>query len=160
VPQPDVLLACPFCDRGLVAADLNRDGRYSCPDCAPTVGEAMRGWKPTAANRVAGAAPRPVETGLSRALGHDPMFSEDKHGDVITRAATCECGIAFTQRLLSERFLNIVEKQSAAAIAMVTHQSPGYFVPTFCPKCERIDIGHQARLADMNRTVPDDRRYA
>lgn len=75
----------------------------------------------------------------------DPMFSVDVEGHPITRQQTCECGRSFTQRLLSERFLTILETHSKRAIELTAKQIPGFFVPVHCPSCERMDLGMQAR---------------
>jgi hypothetical protein len=91
---------------------------------------------------------------MAATLRGDPMFSHDAAGNPIIREAACECGRRFMQTLLSERFLSIAERQSARAIAAVTEQIPGFFVPVHCPKCERIDLGHTARVAEA-RSVPD-----
>lgn len=91
---------------------------------------------------------------LSDALGRDPMFAHDEHGKPITREGRCECGRRFSQTLLSERFLGIVEAKSAAAIKAVTETIPGYFVPVHCPSCERRDLGMQARLDESRLQRP------
>lgn len=78
-------------------------------------------------------------------MGRDPMFSHGADGEPVTRKAKCECGRGFTQRLLSERFLTIVEAHSRRAIEFTAKQIPGFFVPVHCPACERMDLGMQAR---------------
>lgn len=78
-------------------------------------------------------------------MDRDPMFSHHEDGKIVSRKAKCECGRAFTQRLLSERFLMIVEAHSRRAIELTTKQIPGFFVPVHCPSCERMDLGMQAR---------------
>jgi hypothetical protein len=84
----------------------------------------------------------------------DRMFSHDAAGNPIVRDARCECGRSFTQTLLSERFLAIVDRQSPRAMAIFREQIPEFFVPVFCPACERKDIGYHARKDEFNR-VPD-----
>lgn len=74
-----------------------------------------------------------------------PWFSHDAGGQPITRKRTCECGRPFEQTLLSERFLAIVERQSKRGIELMAQQIPGFWVPVFCPPCERRDLGYQAR---------------
>lgn len=91
-------------------------------------------------------------TAVPALLERDRMFSHDAEGNAITRTRTCECGRRFTQRLLSARFLEIVEGQSKGALAAVRRDIPDYFVPVHCPPCERRDLGHAARRADFRRT--------
>lgn len=88
-------------------------------------------------------------TNLAGAMALDPMFFRDADGKPVTRQRTCLCGRAFTQRLLSERFLAIVEKQSRKAIDVLSKQIPDFYVPVHCPPCERRDLGHAARLAEF-----------
>ena len=88
--------------------------------------------------------PEPLDEQAVSLLGL-PMFSADGNGQPITRNRTCECGRSFEQTLLSERFLEIVERHSGRAIQMLTQQIPGFFVPVHCPACERKDLGFQAR---------------
>lgn len=88
---------------------------------------------------------------VSDLLRGDPFFSHDANGNPITREATCECGAPFVQTLLSERFLSIVERQSPRAIAAIRQQIPGFFVPVFCPTCERRDLGFQARTDEYKQ---------
>lgn len=101
----------------------------------------------------------PVPDRISDVLAKDPMFAQTVDGDPIARERTCACGKRFTQRLLSERFLSIVEKQSRHAIDTLSKQIPGFYVPVHCPPCERRDLGRQARLDDMKR-IPTDRYEA
>lgn len=84
-------------------------------------------------------------------LRGDKTFSHDVDGSPITRAATCECGQPFVQILLSDRFLTIVERQSRRAIDNLGRQIPGFFVPVFCPSCERKDLGMQARRDEYSQ---------
>ena len=85
---------------------------------------------------------------LAAILASDPMFANNAKGDPITRERTCECGRKFTQRLLSERFLTIVERKSRHAIDLLTKEIPGYYVPVFCLPCESRDLGRSARMAN------------
>lgn len=136
-------MRCPLCSATLTAAnDRDKNGRFHCLACMPTSAEAQRGWLPRA--RPLATAGQPVPKGLTPAMVHDPMFGLNAAGDPITRESTCECGTRFTQRQLSARFLEGVERFSAGAIAAVSRQIPDYFVPVFCPHCERIDLGHRS----------------
>lgn len=96
---------------------------------------------------------QPLES-LAEVMGRNPLFSHDENAKPIRRERTCECGKRFTQTLLSERFLSMCERQGRRCIDLVTQQVPGFFVPVHCPHCERIDLGHAARLAD-SRALPD-----
>lgn len=82
---------------------------------------------------------------LAVMLDDDPTFAKDASGKPISRERLCECGTRFRQRLLSERFMLIVEKQGKAALELMRREIPDYFVPVHCPKCERRDIGMSAR---------------
>jgi DNA-directed RNA polymerase subunit M/transcription elongation factor TFIIS len=148
-------MPCPFCGAILTAEkDRDRTGRYRCTPCSSTYAEAQKGWLPTMANAVArkkDAAPK-LETPPT---AHDPMFAVRSDGEPITRQRTCECGTAFTQRLLSERFCTAVE--AAGGMRAVLRQIPDLYVPVHCPRCERIDLGRQARI-DTSRE--GDRRHS
>lgn len=89
-------------------------------------------------------------TSVPDVMAADPMFAHDAIGQPITRQRTCECGGRFTQRQLSARFMLIVEKQGAGALAAMKRDIPEYFVPVHCPPCERRDLGFSARLAAYN----------
>lgn len=90
---------------------------------------------------------------IADAMGQDRMFAHTADGKPIIRQATCECGKSFAQRLLSERFLEIVDRSSRNAMAVMERQVPGFYVPVHCPRCERIDLGRQARV-DSVRLLP------
>lgn len=92
-------------------------------------------------------------TPVSDLVRQDRMFAHDEKGAPITRERSCECGARFTQTLLSERFLAIVERQSKRAIDAVTRDVPGYYVPKHCPPCERRDLGHNARLHEARQAA-------
>lgn len=81
-------------------------------------------------------------------LRNNPMFAMDAEGKPIARDRNCECGQKFTQRLLSDRFFRIVAKRGARCLEMFEKQIPQGYVPVHCPRCERRDIGIQARLDD------------
>ena len=85
---------------------------------------------------------------ISSVMAGDPTFGE-RDGMPIVRERVCACGRRFTQRQLSERFLTIVANQSKRAIDVLSEQIPGFFVPVHCPPCERRDLGHRARLDEM-----------
>jgi hypothetical protein len=140
----DRIMDCPLCARALTVANRTGRGRYSCPTCAPEWKEAREGWLPLAPAKMATAA---KASGLTRILDGDPWFSHDAKGTVITRARTCECGASFTQRQLSARFMEIVEKQGRNAVLKVERDIPDLFVPVHCPPCERKDLGFAARRA-------------
>ncbi len=91
---------------------------------------------------------------VAGSMGLDPMFRRDDTGKPVARDAKCECGREFTQRQLSERFLEIVEKQSRNAMQTLRKQIPDFFVPVHCPRCERRDLGRQANLEDARRSSP------
>lgn len=70
-------------------------------------------------------------------------------GQVITRPALCGvCAKAFTQSLLSARFLAAVEKRGDSAMRLLARQIPDYYVPVYCPVCERAALGHEARKVE------------
>lgn len=149
--QPSAM-SCPFCSRDLTAANLVKDGRYSCPDCAKTSKEAAHGWLPRA------QAPRVVVSAQDKADGlthvsRSQIFAHDIHGNPISRERSCECGRRFAQHQLSADFMRVAEGKSKRAAQLVLAQCPGLFVPVHCPQCERRDIGRQAQL-DESRDYP------
>ena len=81
----------------------------------------------------------------------DSIFELDDAGAVISRFNTCECGQEFEQHALSRRFLEMVAHNDGHALAGVTRDVPGHFVPVHCPKCERKDIRFAAAMADAKR---------
>lgn len=93
-------------------------------------------------------------TQLSEVVQHDRMFAHDADGKAISRTRTCECGRSFPQRLLSERFLAIVERQGKRAFDLFTKQVPGFYVPVHCPPCERVDLRRGLEL-EQARSLPD-----
>lgn len=144
---------CPLCGTHLTEADdYDRTaGRFHCKPCYPTSEESRRGWIPR--RQIAAPAPK-TATGLRPAIGaDDPMFSKNAQGEVITRERSCECGRRFTQRLLSERFMGIVEKQGAKALELIKRDIPDYFVPVHCPPCERRDLGYSARRSSYQEAA-------
>lgn len=146
--QASDTMGCPLCAATLTAElDRDKNGRFHCKACMPTSAEAQRGWLPRARPLV--TASQVPQRGLSTAFAHDPMFGLNAAGDPITRERTCECGKQFTQRQLSARFLEGVEKFSAGAIDAVSRQIPGYFVPVHCPPCERRDMHRQLRIEQI-----------
>lgn len=72
-----------------------------------------------------------------------------QEGQEVTRERTCECGVTFTQRIFSERFLSIFE--AAHAIEATVAQVPGLWVPVHCPACERKEIRQRAYIAGVSR---------
>lgn len=106
---------------------------------------------------------RPQETKprdpLTRAvrLGDLPntMFSDRE------RAATCECGRSFTQRQLTERELEVLERRGV--IDSFLAAVPDAFVPVHCPPCEAADLKRQSLIDDArarsaaSATLPDRR---
>lgn len=90
-------------------------------------------------------------TEVSAIMQRDRMFAVDEQGHPITRERTCECGRKFTQRLLSERFMEIVERHSKRAMDVFLKQVPGFYVPVHCPPCEDRDLGRMARKVELSR---------
>lgn len=91
---------------------------------------------------------------LATIADRDPMFSHDETGKPIVRERICECGHRFTQRLLSERFLAIVERKGAKAMDLMRRDIPDFFVPKHCPPCERRDLGRHARMHEARQELP------
>lgn len=94
----------------------------------------------------------PAPSAVSAAATSSDWFARDEHGATRERTRTCECGRAFKQFLLSERFCALCERRGITA--MVEAQIPGGYVPVHCPRCERVDIGRRARL-DAAQYPPD-----
>ncbi|HXD48471.1 MAG TPA: hypothetical protein VN600_06855 [Gemmatimonadaceae bacterium] len=90
-------------------------------------------------------------TSVAEAITHDPTFGRRSDGTLVERETVCECGRRFTQHVLSERFMRIVEGHSRRAAELLTAQVPGLWIPVHCPPCERRDLGRQARLDDQRR---------
>lgn len=154
MPQPDTMV-CPLCATKLTASDRDSSGRFHCTasvECR-TSAESQRGW---IARRVP-IVQQTAQTGGGLAPIDAPswMFSVGANGKGVTRERACECGRRFTQRLLSERFLAIVEHRGQRAMGLMTQQIPGYFVPVHCPPCERRDLGHAARIADAHHDAKE-----
>lgn len=150
--MPDAM-NCPLCGRQL-RPDNDFDpkhGRFHCPDCFATATEAQRGWLPPIERPV---FKKEKAEGFTRVMGSDPSFAIDRKGDTITRQQKCECGQSFEQRLLSERFLRMVEKASRRAVELLGQQIPGYYVPVHCPRCERIDLGRRATIDQHRQDYP------
>jgi len=93
-------------------------------------------------------------TNVAETIQKDRTFANDANGNPIARERVCECGQRFTQRLLSERFLAMVERRGPRAMELMTKQVPGFFVPVHCPKCERVDLGRRMQLDEI-RSLPD-----
>lgn len=151
--MPHSVMSCPFCSRDLTAANAVKDGRYSCPDCAKTSREAEYGWLPRAQAPRLGASVVEQARGLTH-VTRTKWFALDAQGNPITRDRTCECGRRFAQSQLSARFMEMAERQSKRAAALVFAQCPGLFVPVHCPECERRDIGRQASIDEMPHYSP------
>lgn len=60
----------------------------------------------------------------------------------ITRQKVCGCGKTFQQRMLSSRFMEIVERQSVQAVTRMMQDIPDLFVPVNCPPCESKALGY------------------
>lgn len=82
---------------------------------------------------------------IAEIIQRDRTFAHDATGKLITRRQTCECGQSFTQMLLSERFMLIVERRGPMALDAMRREVPDYFVPVHCPPCERKDLSMSAR---------------
>lgn len=93
------------------------------------------------------------------ALGTSPWLAVDQRGQPVQRDRTCECGKAFKQSLLSERFRALIAKRGRRCMQLVTEQIPDGYVPVHCHSCERVDLGRQAWL-DESRTHSYDREEA
>lgn len=64
----------------------------------------------------------------------------------IAREAVCECGTRFVQKHLSAAFLELCEKWNhGGAMRELRKQVPDFYVPVHCPKCERQQLGLEAR---------------
>lgn len=68
-------------------------------------------------------------------------FSKDRDGQTIVRERTCECGARYTQMLLSERFMSIVQQRGSHAVDATMNVIPDMFVPVLCPACESRALG-------------------
>lgn len=66
------------------------------------------------------------------------------------RSQRCECGRDFRQSKISERFLTVARHwaKNSGQRAAIDKQIPDGWVPLFCPPCERIQIGHEASVAE------------
>jgi len=139
--MPPLDMPCPLCGKTLTENDFDpKHGRFHCPACFGSSAEARKGWLPLAAQPIRQTPDTPA--GLSR-INADRWFAKNAKGEPIARERTCECGRRFTQRLLSQHFLEIAEK--AKAIELVAKQIPGFYIPVHCPPCERRDLGMQGR---------------
>lgn len=148
MPAPSVIMSCPICARELTEEHRVDGGRYSCPSCKANGSRlAELGWLPRSQVGVE-RKPDARSTGLTR-VGESWFAKNQQSGETIERQRTCECGATFNQFLLSARFLATIERQRGRALELVRQQIPGYYVPVHCPKCERRDIGRQARVDDI-----------
>jgi hypothetical protein len=68
-------------------------------------------------------------------------------GTPVTRAMTCVCGQPFTQSILSERYLGSLERMGK--VEAVARQLPGFWLPKYCPPCERKDLALEARRIEV-----------
>lgn len=90
----------------------------------------------------------------------------ERAGQLIERSAVCECGAAFQQMQLSATWLETMERRRPRVIALLQDQAPGFWIPAHCPPCERVQLGHQARIDEAQNaprvasTVPDRRDIA
>jgi hypothetical protein len=162
VPEPIVVMRCPLCGNGLTAVDQLTDGRFRCGLCSANSAEAKRGWLPRSAieatrARIRASVSPDARRGEPTPIGDDPMFAKNAAGQVITREAVCECTAPFTQIMLSERFMSLVERAGPGALSAVMREIPGLYVPVHCPKCERVDLGHAGRIGDARASAPQNR---
>lgn len=83
-------------------------------------------------------------------LGRSDWFANDASGNPITRRKNCEvCRKEFTQRLLSERFMQMIERRGPNAMAKLRLSIPDLYVPVYCPSCERMALDHEGRKAEQ-----------
>lgn len=68
-------------------------------------------------------------------------------GSAITREQRCVCGKSFTQSILSERYLASLERMGK--VDAVARQLPGFWLPKYCPPCERKDLALEARRVEF-----------
>jgi hypothetical protein len=73
-----------------------------------------------------------------------------RDGKSITRENRCVCGQPYTQSILSERYLESLERMGK--IDVVARQIPGFWVPKYCPTCERKDLALEARRVEIGTT--------
>ncbi len=95
----------------------------------------------------------------------DGMFSKDVEGHAVTRPARCLCGAAYTQSLLSSRFLEMAER--AGAMPATLKMLPDLYVPLNCPPCESRELGRLAnarhyatQLYPLRSRLEDQPRFA
>lgn len=82
-------------------------------------------------------------------------FSYDGDGVQVVRQATCLCGAPFTQSLLSERFMAMVEKKGEAAVQLMLRELPGLYSPPDCPRCTRRALGRGVELSTTPRLMQE-----
>lgn len=72
---------------------------------------------------------------------------QQRDGKTVTRENVCVCGKPYTQSILSERYLESLERMGK--IEAIAKQIPGFWVPKYCPPCERKDLTLEARRTEL-----------
>lgn len=108
------------------------------------------------------SAPGRIVTGSLFAMRDVP---DATRRETIQRRQTCSCGREYTQFLLGERFMQMAERQSKAALQHVTTQIPGLWVPVECPRCEHRELSRYVATPESwalpaPRRLQDRRRFA
>lgn len=91
-----------------------------------------------------------MTTPISNSL--DKYFAEE-------RPAQCDCGRKFTQYKMSERFMRAARHANGHRSAF-DKQIPDGWVPLFCPPCERVQLGHEARISEVRQWSNNGEPYA
>lgn len=95
----------------------------------------------------------------------DGWFAKDENGKVIEIPATCRCGREYTQKVLSHRFMEIVERRGPKAVDILMRDVPSLRVPVDCPACESKALGYARPSVDtwmvpVRRRMEDRSRFA
>ncbi len=80
------------------------------------------------------------------------MLAVDEKGQTISRDVYCRrCGKPHQQFQLAMHYLDSVARISEGALTAMTQQVPGFWVPVYCPPCERKDLGFGQHVVDDDR---------